>query len=243
LQQFNNLSNILGGQEMKNLQLFIQIALILMFPFCLFAQNIRIQQGNKAVTDQYVSQQKETNINFEGQQEGTVPKGFTMSSTGKAISLDWKIVNENANNVVFQSAKNPDAIFNLLVYQEKSFQDLTMSVKIKAVAGEEDQGGGLVWRYIDNNNYYIARYNPLETNLRLYKVVNGSREKLRSIDFNIKTGEWFTMTIEMKGNKVICSLNNNKLIEETDETFKNAGKIGFWTKADAQSYFDDLTIK
>ena len=100
----------------------------------------------------------------------------------------------------------------------------------------------MVWRYIDNNNYYIARCNPLENNLRFYRVVNGNRKQLESVDCNIKPHEWFTMSIEMNGNKISCSLNGNKLIETTDDTFSKSGNVGFWTKADAQSYFDDLTI-
>jgi hypothetical protein len=118
-----------------------------------------------------------------------------------------------------------------------------MSVKIKAIAGDEDEGGGLVWRYIDNNNYYIARCNPLENNFRFYKVVNGNRKQLKSVDCNIKTGEWFTMTTEMKGNKISCSLNGNKMIETSDDAYTKAWRIGLWTKADAQSYFDELTVK
>jgi hypothetical protein len=116
-------------------------------------------------------------------------------------------------------------------------------VKLKAVAGEEDQGGGLVWRYIDNNNYYIARYNPLEHNFRLYRLVNGNRKQLISFDCDIKTGIWFTVTTEMKGNKTTCSLNGIQIIEATDDTFKSAGNIGLWAKADTVTYFDDLTIQ
>ena len=119
-----------------------------------------------------------------------------------------------------------------------------MSVKIKAFAGNEDRGGGLVWRYIDNNNYYIARCNPLEKNFRFYRVVNGNRKQLKSVKTDIGTpGEWFTMTIEMNGNKISCSLNGNKMIEATDDTYTKAGRVGLWSKADAQSYFDDLSVE
>jgi hypothetical protein len=117
-----------------------------------------------------------------------------------------------------------------------------MSVKIKAFAGEEDQSGDLVLRYIDNNNYYIARYNPLEKNFRFCRVVNGNRKQLKSVECGINSGEWVTMTIDMNGNKIICSLKGNKMIEATDDIFTNPGGVGLWTKANAQSYFDDLTI-
>jgi hypothetical protein len=183
-----------------------------------------------------------TLINFENEVAGKIPTGFTQTATGKTQTLNWKIVNDNGNKVVAQSAKNEGDYYNLLVLDKPVYQNFIMSVKIKAVAGEEDTGGGLVWRYIDNNNYYIARYNPLENNFRFYRIVDGNRKQLETVDYGIKSGEWFTMTIEMNGNKISAALNGNKMIETTDDTYTNAGKVGLWTKADAQTYFDDLTI-
>jgi hypothetical protein len=185
---------------------------------------------------------KDTVINFEKGVIDKLPDGFTQTATGKLQKLNWKIINDNGNKVVAQLAKNEGDYYNLLVLDKLNYQDFTLTVKMKAVAGEEDQGGGLVWRYIDNNNYYIARCNPLEHNFRLYHVVNGNRKQLISVDCDIKTGIWFTMSIEMKGNKISCSLNGIKMIEATDDIFKSPGYIGLWTKADAVTYFDNFTI-
>jgi hypothetical protein len=185
---------------------------------------------------------KDTTINFEKGVIDKLPNGFTQTATGKLQNLKWKIVNDNGNKVAAQLAKNEGDYYNLLVLDKLNYQDFTMTVKLKAIAGEEDQGGGLVWRYLDNNNYYIARFNPLEHNFRFYRVVNGNRKQLISVNCDIKTGIWVTMTIEMKGNKISCSLNGIKMIEATDDTFKSSGSLGLWTKADAVTYFDDLTI-
>jgi hypothetical protein len=185
---------------------------------------------------------KDTIVNFENETIGISPTGFSKSATGVSKEMKWTVVNETQNNVVSQQAINEGSCYNILVLDNAMYVDFIASVRIKAVSGNEDQGGGLVWRYIDNNNYYIARYNPLENNLRFYRVVNGSRKQLLSVDSNIKQGEWFTMSIEMNGNKITCALNGVKLIETTDDTFKSAGQIGFWTKADAVTYFDDLKI-
>ena len=185
---------------------------------------------------------KDTTINFENNEADKLPNGFTQTATGKRQTLNWKIVTDNGNKVVAQTAKNEGDYYNLLVLDKPRYENFSLSVKIKAVAGEEDQGGGLVWRYIDNNNYYIARCNPLENNFRFSKVVNGNRKQLKSVECSIKTGEWFSMSIEMNDSKISCSLNGNKMIDETDDTYTKAGRIGLWSKADAQSYFDDLTI-
>ena len=38
----------------------------------------------------------------------------------------------------------------------------------------------MVWRAKDKKNYYICRYNPLEDNFRVYKVVDGERTMFKN---------------------------------------------------------------
>lgn len=199
------------------------------------------QKTSSPVDTEQISQ-TDTTINFETMEAGKSPSGFPQTFTGKKQTLNWQVISDNGNKAAAQTAKNEGDYYNLLVLDNPAYQNFSLSVKMKAVAGDEDEGGGLIWRYIDNNNYYIARCNPLENNFRFYKVVDGNRKQLESVECNIKTGEWFTMTIEMSGNKISCSLNGNKMIETTDDTYSKAGRVGLWTKADAQSYFDDLRI-
>ena len=220
--------------------IFSTIAIILVIA----CANTSTSDGNetsKPLPPEFISTE-DTIINFENDVEGKIPNGFTQTATGKPQTLNWKIVNDNGNKVVAQLAKNEGDYYNLLVLDKPIYKNFTMTIKIKAIAGDQDQGGGLVWRYIDNNNYYIARCNPSENNFCFYRVMNGNREQLQSVQSNIKTGEWFTMTIEINGNKISCSLNGNKMIEATDETYTKAGRVGLWTKADAQSYFNDFII-
>jgi hypothetical protein len=206
--------------------------------------------GNQSVPDERLGLSSaiagqtgsDTTINFENDEIGKRPAGFILSHTGKPQRSDWQIVNDNGNKVAAQLAKNEGNIYNLLVFDNHIYGNFKMSVRIKAVAGDEDQGGGLVWRLIDNNNYYIVRLNPLENNLRFYKVENGNRRQLQSVETAVKPGEWFTMTVEMNGDKIVCSINGGSKISITDDTYKKGGRIGLWSKADAQTYFDDLTV-
>ena len=198
------------------------------FVFLLFAGSVVYSQN--------------TAIDFNNQREGSAPTDFTQAASSAAQTMDWSVVNDNGKKVVAQRAKNSGENFNILVMDNANFKDGVIKTSIKAVAGNEDQGGGLVWRYIDNNNYYIARFNPLEDNLRFYKVVKGVRTQLVSADYKVKSGEWFDMEIAVNENKITCSLNGDKLIETSDDTFPNSGKVGLWTKADAQTYFSHLSI-
>ena len=90
-------------------------------------------------------------------------------------------------------------------------------------------------------NYYLARYNPLEDNYRLYKIVKGKRTLLQNADI-AHTAGWHTLRVTMEGNNVQCYYDGKKYLDVKDATFPEAGKIGLWTKANAQSQFDDLTL-
>jgi hypothetical protein len=171
---------------------------------------------------------------FEKDEPGKIAKGFS------AEVGTWEVAKDGDNRVLYQKAENENPVYNVALATGTSCKDVDLSVKVKAVAGEIDQGGGLVWRAKDENNYYIARYNPLEDNYRVYKVEAGKRTQFASA----KTPgdqKWHTLRVTMAGSKIACYLDGEKLLEADDATFPGAGMIGLWSKADAQTYFDDLT--
>jgi len=110
-----------------------------------------------------------------------------------------------------------------------------------ATQGKFDQGGGPVWRYQDANNYYICRHNPLEDNFRIYKVIAGKRSQLASLDLKAETGQWHTIRVVMRGDKIVGSINGKEL-GVRDGAISKAGKVGLWTKADAVTEFDRFSV-
>ena len=184
---------------------------------------------------------------FEDATVGKLPAGWTSAKTGKGEGSVWKVAEDksapNGPKVLAQTAAGPSSLFNLCVADKARFADLDLSVSFKAVAGKKDQGGGPCWRYQDADNYYVVRMNPLEDNFRLYKVVAGKRIELASADIAVAEGKWHTIRVVHKGNRIQCYLNGKLHLDAKDDTFKEAGKIGLWTKADAQTYFDDFVIR
>ena len=135
-------------------------------------------------------------------------------------------------------------MFNLCVAADTSFKDVEVSVAFKANTGKKDQGGGVVWRYQDANNYYVARMNPLEDNFRVYKVVAGKRSaEFLDSEVKVPAGEWHTLKVKMVGNKIECFADDKKYLDVKDDTFTKAGKVGLWTKADAQTSFDNFQVQ
>jgi hypothetical protein len=184
-------------------------------------------------------------IGFADAKVGTLPKGWSIAKTGKGTGGDWKIVADKdapGGLALAQLKADKSATFNLCVLDGPSHKDIDMQVSLKAIAGEVDQGGGLVWRLVDGDNYYIARINPLENNFRVYKVEKGKRTQLASAEINLSTGKWYALRIVHEGKHIECYCDGKKYLTAEDATFTTAGRIGFWTKADAQTRFADLTI-
>jgi hypothetical protein len=189
---------------------------------------------------------KERAFKFSKDDLGRVPAGWKAEQTGRGEGSVWKVVaDETAPSkggyVLAQTAKSPGGVFNVCIAQDTKYRDVELTVSFKAVAGESDQGGGFVWRYQDNNNYYVCRMNPLEDNYRVYKVVAGKRTQLGGKEgVTVKPGEWHNLKVEVKGNTMEGYLDGKKMWEITDDTYKDAGKVGLWSKADAQSHFDEF---
>jgi hypothetical protein len=224
------------------------IFVLIAFCGCNFANGNKVKTGveNKKSDEKTVETISitDTIFTFENYIAGKLPSGWTEYYTGNGKPGLWKIVDDNGNKVIMQTSDNYRGYhFNLVVNNELEYKDVEISVRFKAVKGDEDQGGGPVWRFSDAGNYYIARANPLENNFRLYKVVNGRRIQLKSAEFEINTGEWYTLKIVMINNVIECYFNGELKLKTKDNTFEKAGKIGLWTKADAVTMFDDLTLK
>lgn len=173
---------------------------------------------------------------FEGDAIGSIPKGLQ-----PAIGT-WTVALEQLNRVVAQTASNADPVFNVALFNETRYGDVDIVVRMKPVAGKLDQGGGVFWRARDARNYYIARYNPLEDNFRVFKVVDGRRTMLQSAGA-AKAPSWRAVRVTMRGDRITASLDAQELLDVRDATFTEPGMVGLWTKADAQTWFDEFAVR
>jgi hypothetical protein len=187
--------------------------------------------------------------NFDGDEPGTLPPGWKVEATRERGPLaTWQVRRDttapSGNQVLALASINHKSggTFNLCWTDRFSFLNGEISVMIRADEGEEDQGGGVIWRARDKSNYYIARYNPLEDNFRIYHVKDGDRRMLASARIHIPAHKWFELKITTEGEIIRGYLNGKKYLEVKDDTFKNAGGVGLWVKADGKTSFDDFSV-
>jgi len=161
--------------------------------------------------------------------------------SGWQSNASWAIDEDKSSTVLSLLKENNSSAFNLCYMKDINFTDGNISVLFRANQGKIDQGGGLMWRVQDNDNYYVARFNPLEDNFRFYIVENGNRQEIASVDTTL-IGGWHTMRVSQNGDEFEGYLDDKKLLEAKDNRLNKSGGVGVWTKADARTSFDDLEI-
>jgi hypothetical protein len=178
--------------------------------------------------------------NFDQAIPGSIPPDWTCGVTGRGSPL-WRIESDSSApsqpNVLKQSGSGT---FPWCVKKAVSIADGYVEVKFKPLGGREDQAGGLVWRWKDGDNYYIARANALENNVSLYHAQKGRRITIKYVDAPVARNQWHNLRVECAGEAIKVFLDGKQFIALNDNHISGAGAVGVWTKADSVTEFDDF---
>jgi hypothetical protein len=203
--------------------------------------------GGMLVSTAPLAQNTPIEIDTSVMQTGGEPDDFTFWRTGQGAGGKWTVVGDPTaakGRAIAQIGKDrTDYRFPLAVYKPFSGKNLEISVRFKPVAGTVDEAGGVALRLLTPDDYYVARANALEDNVRFYRVVKGKREQLASANTKVSANQWHTLTLKAEGDRFTVSFNGKALISAQDGTFPDAGKVALWTKADSVTYFDTISIR
>jgi hypothetical protein len=133
------------------------------------------------------------------------------------------------------------ATYPVCLKNDTNIRDGFVAVKFKPISSREDQAGGLVWRAKDANNYYIARANALEDNVAIHHTINGRRTEKKRANMKVVTNQRHDFRVDFDGSHFTVTFDGKKALEWDDQTFRDAGKVGVWTKAESVTLFDDFT--
>jgi hypothetical protein len=179
--------------------------------------------------------------NFDKDKPGAAPAGWTCGVTGKgtqrwAVEVDKSA--PSAPNVLRQSGSGT---FPWCVKEKTGITDGFVEVKFKSEKGREDQAGGVVWRWKNGDNYYVARANALENNVSLYYTSGGRRNTIKYVDAPVPPNVWHSLRVEFAQKRIKVLLDGKAYIEQEDDHIAGAGAVGLWTKADSVTAFDDFS--
>ena len=180
-------------------------------------------------------------VNFDTDAVGALPSGWIAGVTGRGAHR-WTVEADptapSSPNVLKQSARGD---FPWCVKRDVSIADGYVEVKFKPLAGSEDEAGGVVWRWKDGDNYYVARANALENNVSLYYTRGGRRITIKYVDAPVAKDRWHLLRVEFVGSRIAVALDGKRYIELEDTHIGGEGAVGVWTKADSVTVFDDFS--
>jgi hypothetical protein len=177
-------------------------------------------------------------VNFDADTVGQPPAGWTCGATGRGAPK-WTVeVDAGATGQRKILRQSGTGTFPWCVKSDTALTDGSIEVRFRPISGREDQAGGLVWRWKDGDNYYVARANALENNVSLYYTERGSRKTLKYVD---AAGAWHTLRVDFAGTRIAVALDGKRYIEVDDSHIGGSGKVGVWTKADSVTAFDDFS--
>ena len=182
-------------------------------------------------------------VNFDTDGSNGLPAGWVAGVTGKG-SPKWTVEADTSapsgRNVLKQSGSGT---FPWCVKEDELLTDGLVEVKFKPISGAEDAAGGVVWRWKDGDNYYVARANALENNVSLYYTIGGRRITIKYVNAPVAKNEWHTLRVQFSGVRISISLDGKAYIQAEDSHIAGPGAVGVWTKADSVTAFDDFTYE
>lgn len=187
---------------------------------------------------------------FEGATIGDFPKGWSIVKTGEEAGetfRKWEVLTDvtsprGSKVLVHTSYDCEGPLFNISVADKPKLIDVDLSVSLKVASGENEQGGGLVWRWQNAKNYYMAGITPSENKFHLIKVIDGKQFVLATMRVEVPADTWHMIRVAHHGDKIQCSLNYNQSIDATDGAISESGQVGLWGMADAVTSFDSVSI-
>ena len=185
---------------------------------------------------------------FDDHTPESLPPEFQVGTLFDGRSAgEWKILETGMANhgkhVLGQlMGKGAEHAYKIVLIQGTTATDLDLRVAFLPISGKADMGGGLIWRAADDRNYYLARANPLEQNIRVYRVENGIRHLLENFNQTIDVRQWHTLQVTHQGCHANIFFDGRQILDLCEKTFQT-GMIGLWTKSDAVTYFDDLQFQ
>lgn len=183
---------------------------------------------------------------------GSIPDGWRIGTTNPRSGQEparWSRLAKgsapsqgNALRLV-DAAQHSGGTYNLCWTDLVRRGDVDLSVQLRAEGGVEDQGGGPAWRIAGADDYYVARWNPLENNFRVYSVVDGLRVELDHAAVNADPRAWHTIRVTHIGSRITCWFDGEQLLDVSNDAIRSPGGAGLWTKADATTRFDDFRVQ
>jgi len=201
-------------------------------------------------------------INFDNATVGKTPPGWTVPATGRGTAVRWEVRKDpsaptqpyvlapvEGDSKGAGDSKEPAV--SLAILNTMTVRDGDISVRLKPVTGRDDEGGGLVFRYRDERNYYLVRADARRHEVTVYKVENnrpmpilprGAPASTFGVKHDIEPNTWSILKVSVRGSRFQVYVNHHRILQAEDSSLSGPGKVGLSTAAGSVTYFDDFRV-
>ncbi len=186
--------------------------------------------------------------NFDDDKAGSVPAGW------KAVEGDWQVIPEptapskpntfgtTGTGSWIKSLTNLLAYYPMAVMTEPTeYSDFTLEASFMSAGGRFDCSGGLIFRYVDDKNFYVLAAGCPTDYFALSRMSNGKLDTLKQMVVPTDKDIWYKLKVTAQGGHFMC-YDDGKMIFDFDDNKIAKGRIGLWASDDSQARFDNLTI-
>ncbi|HUP02862.1 MAG TPA: hypothetical protein VMU19_02655 [Bryobacteraceae bacterium] len=186
-------------------------------------------------------------INFDSGTLGRMPSGWTAPAAAGGAAR-WEVMRDLSaptQPYVLAQLSSYDSAnrFPLAILDGSNLRDGEVSVRLKPVSGTLEESGGVVFRYRDANNYYVAETDARRREVALYRVENGQRFPIgAAVKHDLPPNAWRILKISVSGPHIQVYVDHRRILTAADNGYTGAGKVGLATARDSVTYFDDFRV-
>jgi hypothetical protein len=185
--------------------------------------------------------------NFDSDKAGTVPAGW------KVVEGDWTVIPDptapsKPNTFGLPPGRLLSSLTHALEYypvaivsDPTEYSDFTLEAAFKSAGGRFDCSGGLLFRYVDDQNFYLLSAGCPSDYFALSRVLKGKMETLKQSVVPTDRDTWYKLKVSAQGGHFMC-YDGSKMVFDFDDNKIAKGRIGLWSRDDSQAQFDDVKI-
>jgi hypothetical protein len=154
-----------------------------------------------------------------------------------ASSGTWSVTHDGTN--VYRQSQS--LVEGLTIADSTAAADSIISARIKMTEeGSGSTGSGIVFRYVDADNYYWLNLRRANNQLRLLKKVAGTWSQVTAVTLPQSLDTWYTLKVEAAGSTIRGYVDGVQHISAQDTSLAS-GKAGFRTY-NTSTNIDDVEV-
>ncbi|MCI0514274.1 putative Ig domain-containing protein [candidate division KSB1 bacterium] len=134
---------------------------------------------------------------------------------------------------------SPNKPGTFLYYPGADWRDYEFSAQLNS---SHYHALGIMFRYRDQNNYYLFTMDSKDQYRRLVKKEAGVYSILAADNFSFAMNKWYPVVATVNGSQIQITFDG-KVIFSVKDTALNGGGIALYSWKNRGSYFDDITVK